>query len=900
VADNASLAPTATQLRKFTQSCQNLWSKVNHNFSMDEDRLEALGGYQDLGLACFSLKIHIEAGKKRCIFPSNWQKLTVDSCPSAWAAHQNAIGIVTGKASNITVVDIDSARAEETVMKLASSNGGLGRCWTVRTFKGLHLYYRYTDSIKTSTNKKLEVDIRNDGGCVFAPPTEIVCPETKMLHVYSWDTNWIETPRSELDPVPGWLCDYVTPRAASSSDELKEAAELVGRLPGVFAEDYQQWVSVGMCLKNISDTDEALMIWDDFSKRGSSYVAGGAEVRRKWSSFASEQVRGFNIEWLRSEVRRCSEVKTPSSSADAITNFVVANEYNDHAIAQLFRDLYGDDYRYFNETWYSWSDGSGWDRSKQGKRHAVFNRLATLHDDLKARITELKAADDRKFPLGQCNRLKMNTGRNAIVSCLESMMDMKDDMFDKNSDLLGFTNGVIDLRTNEFRPHRREDAVTQKVSYDFKEMDVNGPECEEIQSWLTSLFRVDEERQFVLKALSSALRGMTLENLIVFTGATSNGKDTLKDMLVSALGAYAYETGAEVLTQDSKRSGPDPMVAGMSEKRLVVFNEASSKLTLCHSVVKKLTGGQHTTARMCHSNETNVHLVATMCMFLNGKPPLEGDDPAMARRMIVVPCRTTFVVVLDPVRHVDVPGKKYFALADAKYKTVEFRERNRVAFVNVLLNAFKRFREDGFIIQPNIKYMPQTFIDESSSYMEQSDQLYQWWTSEFTTDKWTPGRKTVPDDKYLYPLSANDDMKDKKLIHDIDFGVQAVHMREAWLRFRKSEYYATQTRFQKGRDQTMALFKERVIGNRSIYRDGIYKEKTYAKSTVTRMTIYHEKCISGWRIKSWAEKNIDDDEDELNLVLTDNQLPITPFTRPVQPGDVHVSDTARNVRPRLM
>lgn len=81
------------------------------------------------------------------------------------------IGIVTGKISGITVVDIDVKGDKVTSLETFPET------FTVRTPSlGYHLYYQYDADIKQTANTFPQfphVDIRNDGGYVVGPPSEL-------------------------------------------------------------------------------------------------------------------------------------------------------------------------------------------------------------------------------------------------------------------------------------------------------------------------------------------------------------------------------------------------------------------------------------------------------------------------------------------------------------------------------------------------------------------------------------------------------------------------------------------------------------------------------------------------------------------------------------------------------
>ncbi len=85
------------------------------------------------------------------------------------------IGIITGKISDITVVDIDTKGGKQVSLET------FPKTFTVKTpTGGYHLYYKYEPEIQQTANTFPQfpnVDIRNDGGYVLAPPS--VCDYVK-------------------------------------------------------------------------------------------------------------------------------------------------------------------------------------------------------------------------------------------------------------------------------------------------------------------------------------------------------------------------------------------------------------------------------------------------------------------------------------------------------------------------------------------------------------------------------------------------------------------------------------------------------------------------------------------------------------------------------------------------
>ena len=98
------------------------------------------------------------------------------------------------------------------------------------------------------------------------------------------------------------------------------------------------------------------------------------------------------------------------------------------------------------------------------------------------------------------------------------------DLLDKNIKLFAFTNGVIDLRTNEFRLIRPDDYISVTCGYDYSPK--SDPETrEEIMNWFSSLFETNEERDYLLQKLAYCLDGdQSRQEFDFLLGKGANGK----------------------------------------------------------------------------------------------------------------------------------------------------------------------------------------------------------------------------------------------------------------------------------------------------------------------------------------------------------------------------------------
>jgi bifunctional DNA primase/polymerase-like protein len=91
-----------------------------------------------------------------------------------WGANPDFnIGVATGAASSIFVIDIDDGAAETALKKLEECHGELPPTVEAITPRGRHIYFRYPQAPVPNSAGKLAdgLDVRGDGGYVLAPPS---------------------------------------------------------------------------------------------------------------------------------------------------------------------------------------------------------------------------------------------------------------------------------------------------------------------------------------------------------------------------------------------------------------------------------------------------------------------------------------------------------------------------------------------------------------------------------------------------------------------------------------------------------------------------------------------------------------------------------------------------------
>lgn len=127
-----------------------------------------------------------------------------------WAVYPDAnIGIATGDASGVIVVDIDPDHGGETSLRNLESRFGLiPETWTVETGGGgLHLYFQMPPvNVRNSAGAVGPgIDVRGNGGYVVAPPS---------AHASGTPYRWMvgHTPQAiAVAPLPSWVIERTEP-----------------------------------------------------------------------------------------------------------------------------------------------------------------------------------------------------------------------------------------------------------------------------------------------------------------------------------------------------------------------------------------------------------------------------------------------------------------------------------------------------------------------------------------------------------------------------------------------------------------------------------------------------------------------------------------------------------------
>jgi P4 family phage/plasmid primase-like protien len=206
------------------------------------------------------------------------------------------------------------------------------------------------------------------------------------------------------------------------------------------------------------------------------------------------------------------------------------------------------------------------------------------------------------------------------------------DIWDRHPTLLNHPNGIVDLRTGELRPHDRSLHITKITAV------APRGAC---PLWLEFLARITEGQEglaaFLQRIAGYSLTGVTREHAMFFGyGTGGNGKGVFLNTLRAVWGDYADVAPAETfLVTHSERHTTD--IAGLRGARLVIAQEIEEGQQWAEAKIKRLTGGDPVKARFMHQNFFEYVPEFKLFVAGNHKPSLRTIDPAIRRRLNLIP-----------------------------------------------------------------------------------------------------------------------------------------------------------------------------------------------------------------------------------------------------------------------
>jgi len=209
----------------------------------------------------------------------------------------------TGDGSGVMAIDVDDPNLphNQRLVQMCELAGGIKQT----TRKGVHYLFRPDDRLRTTTNEKLKLDIRNANALLYVEPSHYKIEGRTQFYKF---LNLPESP-DDVPDCPQEVVDYITTlfRPNLNSEEKKRIKDttkrensgleklrvdiskteadvrtLLQHINLDHAENYADWIKVGLALHHEGLGWE---LWDEFSKRSPKYKEG--ETYYVWNTLAT-------------------------------------------------------------------------------------------------------------------------------------------------------------------------------------------------------------------------------------------------------------------------------------------------------------------------------------------------------------------------------------------------------------------------------------------------------------------------------------------------------------------------------------------------------------------------------------------------------------------------------------
>ena len=324
------------------------------------------------------------------------------------------------------------------------------------------------------------------------------------------------------------------------------------------------------------------------------------------------------------------------TSSDIARRFRCTDLGNGRRLAVQHRD----DVRYCHKhiRWLTWT-GQRWAFDEDGE---IDRRAKRTVRSIYAEASRETQQDVARTIANWAN-LSQNAARiSAMIATARSEREILIDPADLDADplVLGAKNGVVELETGHIRGPRREDYLTKQAGTEFHP-DIQCP------SWLSFLAGItdhdDELISYLQRVVGYCLTGLTREQVMfILHGKGANGKSVFLRTVGALLGDYCMVTPPETLMTRRNNGGPSPDLARLQGSRLVIATEPNEGCVLSETTVKRITGQDKIVCRHLYGKLFEYVPQFKVMLATNHKPIIRGDDPAIWRRIHLIPFDVSF------------------------------------------------------------------------------------------------------------------------------------------------------------------------------------------------------------------------------------------------------------------
>lgn len=508
----------------------------------------------------------------------------------------------------------------------------------------------------------------------------------------------------------------------SKSEQYDLAKKLISVLQPSRADDYNKWISVGWCCRNIDFRliDE----WVEFSKKSKKF-GSEEECMDIWKHmrngclgigslcmWAKQDSPEEYLKIMRSSLY--SVLLNSASGSDYDIALVVYNKFKQDFVCSSIRHKGW--YEFKNHRWVRCEEGyvlkikmsTEMSRDYLNLSAEFTGKAANCENDGESKMYLDKADEFKKIAM----KLKKTDFKDKMLKeCSLQFFNEKfeDDLLDANPNLIGFENGVYDLQNMEFREGHPEDYISFNTKINYIPFDPDDPMVEEIHDFMRKVLPKDDVREYMMTLMASMLDGNNKEEkFYIWTGHGSNGKSKCIELLEKVLGDYSCTFNISLLT--NKRVGSSQTNSELVRakgRRFAVLQEPEENEKMNAGFMKELSGNDKIIARGLYKDSIEFKPMFKMVLTCNHLPQVPPEDGGTWRRIRLIEFNSHFTDNPNP------ENKNEFAIdRDLPFKFEEWKE----TFMSMLIEYFRKYKQHGI-------YEPEDVLQCTKNYQRSNDTI---------------------------------------------------------------------------------------------------------------------------------------------------------------------------------
>jgi len=344
---------------------------------------------------------------------------------------------------------------------------------------------------------------------------------------------------------------------------------------------------------------------------------------------------------------------------------------------------------------------------------------------------------------------------------------LKDDEFENKLDTnifyMAFKNGIVDMKTGEFRTGiYGSDYLTKTIDYDYLSKDeINNEDIEFFRTeWKKILNNNDEHFEYFMKHLAYAFTGDSdkYQSFYFCVGQLAgNGKSSIFETLGNIFKCYVANVNSQLLEEDySKRH---KLMVKLKSHRLIYLNEMKKKKKISADIMKKISDGLTEDNEVLYGTSEEFKIQSTAFLLTNHMPDFDNMDNGVYRRYEHIQFDSEFDVKNKyNLKEDDYVNKKFIADPDFCKKMIQKKH----GLIHLILEYSKK------CIGQKLPKMPKEFDTEKELMKSVNDEVKDWLDSVILVDNDEDSKQRLSKTEIIDRYKQDKNLKlDSKTLLDI-------------------------------------------------------------------------------------------------------------------------------------